>query len=1809
MARRQDGSIQSWNGKALHRTGIWLVGWLWLGMNALPAVVLTEIGIPDSGVQPYIELMNPGDEAIDLGGWLIQGDDSFFAVVLPADLQLPAGGRALLVGDAAAWPPIGIPVVEADLARLLLDAEVVWCMEPEGRVRDRIPLGRLRGREPESLAWERVAPMVAGDRMQNWQAVDQGTPGLENRHGGLPMPPESVRMWRVPEEPVPGVAMEVRAEIVWNGPAGSVTLHWRGPDVQAWNFKSMQPIGMPAIRDGAIRYGAAIPEFPAGVRVETYLSIEVEGLVVYWPPAGAEGPEMYRIEASTPAPASVVISEVMYNDPAWPGPAGQWLELRNTTGEAIELGGWTVSTEGGESYRFPVGTLLPANGVCLLAGDPIRLKATGGVPEAVDVVGPPAFELPNEGGRIALRHINGRVIDEARYAPGAPWPDLANGGGLSLERLDPMLAGTEPENWSVAGRYGGTPGAENTATSPGLPHTDVVIHEIMYAPQVDGSANAGDEDEEYVELFNRGMTAVALRGWSLAGGIRFTFESGILEPGGFMVVCRNPPGFRARYGNAIPVAGPYNGRLSNAGESVVLRNPRGVCADWVPYHDGAPWPEETEHTGRSLELRHPAMPNQLPAAWTASANPDAGGSPGGANTGGILEPVPMLFDIGHSPLVPASDQEVLVHASVAPIAGTTAIDLVYWLDGEEGTVRTPMESVAAPVALLQAGERYRGAIPAHPSGTIIGFRIEQVDANGQATVWPAADQGAYIQFEDAGPGLSLPVYRIVLAESELTLLRNSGRSNTPFHVTFIAGNEVRYQMPIRLRGKGDRGRTPHAFRITFPRDAPLGEWERMNLNGYDVIAEGLSLHFWGLPETGIPTPRSDYVYLVVNGLVDAPETGPRVRVEVANDDFLDPHFPTGEDGRHGNLYKGNYVSSQEQASFSDYGPDPAAYADAYQKNNNEELGRFEDVIELCRVFESAADGELAPALGGMIDLDEWARWFAMSAVVNNTETNLYNTRGDDFLLYHAPWSGRFLLMPWDQDGAFLKPQESPFVCTVGNMQRLQGEPAFAARYMAHVDEMVNGWYTPDRLQPMIDGVRRLGRVANAGVPDAEAVKRFLIDRVQHLQAIVNQPWTLEWSNSLEPAEVLIAEGALWRYFPGEAAPSAEPMAWTQQEFPDDGWAVGCSGFGYGDGDDCTLLEAMEDGYGSVFIRRQFESPDPEAWRALWLDVAYDDAFVAYLNGHEIGRRNVTGNPPQFDQMADSTSSGSARIDLLDVPDGVLVAGVNTLALQGHNRSLTSSDFSLIPVVTGELLDLHAPRTWQVLGEGAPIRYFKGVSEPDAGLLEWTQPGYADVEWPEGCAGIGYGCGDDCQVLDDMRYGYHSVYVRQWFELEDPADLAELTLSITYDDGFVAYLNGHRFLAAGVEGNPPAFDQMAIDAIEPTTLTGSLLDWAGEWLNPGQNLLAIQVHNESLNSSDLSMLPRLTATEAVPMSGGWAETPAGIITTLPSLRVGGSVSPAHTLGIEWEGVDAAYAPPAGTWGPVELDLNPGWNFFGAARNGLTGVLEQRRIAVMQGGSVQVHQGILEGAVRWDDPGVIHWITGTLQVPESGSLSIGPGVAVLFEAGSGFSVAGTLTVEGEPGREVLFTGTDPAVEWDGINVWGDPESSGTLSMRYFRAVGRGSSVDSGMTFLRGQGPCRIELEHGLVHRFPRGIQLSGGADLRGSYLTMTDFRAGALGAVNSSFSLYGSIVWACGTMGPFIYDDQSVTVGVRYSDVDLPDAGIFEGQGNFNEDPRFAASAWGEFRLAVDSPCIGAGEAGEDIGAYSTSPPFVPGWHVY
>ena len=116
----------------------------------------------------------------------------------------------------------------------------------------------------------------------------------------------------------------------------------------------------------------------------------------------------------------------------------------------------------------------------------------------------------------------------------------------------------------------------------------------------------------------------------------------------------------------------------------------------------------------------------------------------------------------------------------------------------------------------------------------------------------------------------------------------------------------------------------------------------------------------------------------------------------------------------------------------------------------------------------------------------------------------------------------------------------------------------------------------------------------------------------------------------------------------------------------------------------------------------------------------------------------------------------------------------------------------------------------LLDLGPGWRYFKGRSEPVPYVVtvspRWTRGDFDDAAWLSGSTGIGYGDGDDTTVLEDMRGNYSSVYMRRNFTLPEDANLRAIQLSINYDDGFVAYLNGREIArSANMEeaGNPPA----------------------------------------------------------------------------------------------------------------------------------------------------------------------------------------------------------------------------------------------------------------------------------------------------------------------------------------------------------------------------------------------------------------------
>ncbi len=162
-----------------------------------------------------------------------------------------------------------------------------------------------------------------------------------------------------------------------------------------------------------------------------------------------------------------------------------------------------------------------------------------------------------------------------------------------------------------------------------LSASDIVVNEIMY-----NSATAETTDE-YVELFNKGTTAVDLTGWRLTKGIDFTFGSASLGAGQFLVVAANLTRFAQKYPSVSNVVGNWTGHLSNNADTIELQNNLGQQIDEVDYasdgewaqrrrgpldlgHQGWDWVSGANGLGKSLELINPALSNNKGQNWGAS---------------------------------------------------------------------------------------------------------------------------------------------------------------------------------------------------------------------------------------------------------------------------------------------------------------------------------------------------------------------------------------------------------------------------------------------------------------------------------------------------------------------------------------------------------------------------------------------------------------------------------------------------------------------------------------------------------------------------------------------------------------------------------------------------------------------------------------------------------------------------------------------------------------------------------------------------------------------------------------------------------------------------------------------------------------------------------------------------------------------------------------------------------------------------------------------------------------------------------------
>ncbi|UCG46302.1 MAG: lamin tail domain-containing protein [Phycisphaerales bacterium] len=316
-----------------------------------------------------------------------------------------------------------------------------------------------------------------------------------------------------------------------------------------------------------------------------------------------------------PNPGDVVANEVLAHSHDY---APDWIELHNTTGQAIDIGGWYLSDSDAEpdKYRIADGTRIEPYSYKVFYEDANFGDFSGDLGRIVP------FGLSENGEEVVLTSSLGDVLT----------------GYQEIQKFGASETGIAFGRYTTStGKVHFVPMSEER---PGLPNAyplvgPIVITEIMYNPSF-------DRDAEFVELYNVGEEAVTLYDYEISEPWKFVDDPdnpGVelvfpydppltMDAGQYVVLVRNLAVFNRYF--TVPggteVFEWVDGRLDNGGEEIQVALPGDVdstgtrhyiAVDLVDYDDVAPWPTQADGLGASLARQFAQYYGDDPNNWTA----------------------------------------------------------------------------------------------------------------------------------------------------------------------------------------------------------------------------------------------------------------------------------------------------------------------------------------------------------------------------------------------------------------------------------------------------------------------------------------------------------------------------------------------------------------------------------------------------------------------------------------------------------------------------------------------------------------------------------------------------------------------------------------------------------------------------------------------------------------------------------------------------------------------------------------------------------------------------------------------------------------------------------------------------------------------------------------------------------------------------------------------------------------------------------------------------------------------------------------
>ena len=307
---------------------------------------------------------------------------------------------------------------------------------------------------------------------------------------------------------------------------------------------------------------------------------------------------------------------------------------------------------------------------------------------------------------------------------------------------------------------------------------------------------------------------------------------------------------------------------------------------------------------------------------------------------------------------------------------------------------------------------------------------------------------------------------------------------------------------VRYKGNGtfveSRASFKRSFKVglnEFAKEQTLAGLTKLNLHNNitdgSCLVEPIAHALYR--DAGVPAPRTSYaeVYLTVPPKHDQTYLGVYSIVENVDKDFAKDRFGSTA----GAIFK-----PVTPNLFADLGDTWADYKQAYDPKAEPSEAQARRVIEFARLMSYATDADVAARIGDYLDLDNFARFMAVTVYLSSMDSILQV--GQNYYVYLHPGTNRFMFIPWDLDHSFGRifgnqdelaklSIHTPWTSPNRFLERVYKTPAFKELYLARMREFSETIFEPRRLAAKVDEIAPVIRDA---VKDESAQRLAMLDK-------------------------------------------------------------------------------------------------------------------------------------------------------------------------------------------------------------------------------------------------------------------------------------------------------------------------------------------------------------------------------------------------------------------------------------------------------------------------------------------------------------------------------------------------------------------------------------------------------------------------------------------------------------------------------------------------------------------------------------------